>query len=172
VRGAAQESEAKIALKVTAREDLEALLPKGLLHREGIFNLHFLVAFAVGILTILVTSGFGTSERRREIGILKATGWQTDEILLRSLVESLLLSLAASALSIILAFLWLRVLNGYWIASVFLAGVDIRPGFRVPFSLTPVPALLSFLISAVIVMSGTLYSTWRAAIVPPREAMR
>jgi ABC-type lipoprotein release transport system permease subunit len=167
-----QEPEGKMALKVTAREDLEALLPKGLLHREGIFNLHFLVAFAVGILTILVTSGFGTSERRREIGILKATGWQTDEILLRSLVESVLLSLAAASLAIILAFCWLRLLNGYWVASVFLAGVDVRPGFQVPFRLTPVPSLFSFLISLVIVMSGTLYSTWRAAIVPPREAMR
>jgi ABC-type lipoprotein release transport system permease subunit len=165
-------SEAPRAIKVTTREDLEALLPAGLLHREGIFNLHFLVTFVVGILTILVTSGFGTSERRREIGILKATGWQTDEVLLRSLVESVLLSVAGAALAILLAFLWLRVFNGYWIASIYLAGVDVRPGFPVPFRLTPVPVLLALLLAAVLVMSGTLYSTWRAAIVPPREAMR
>src|SRR5262249_6375071 len=66
--------------RVTSREDLRALLPSGLLHREGIFNLHFLLAFVVGILVVLATSGVGLSERRREIGILKATGWQTDEI--------------------------------------------------------------------------------------------
>src|SRR5207244_13388084 len=64
--------------RVVAREDLAALLPQGLLHREGIFTLLFVLAFAVAILVILVTSGFGLSERRREIGILKATGWQTD----------------------------------------------------------------------------------------------
>jgi ABC-type lipoprotein release transport system permease subunit len=165
-------SEGRVTLKVTTREDLQALLPQGLLHREGIFNLHFLVAFAVGILTILVTSGFGTSERRREIGILKATGWQTDEVLYRGLVESFLLSVAGAALSVILAFVWLRLFNGYWIASVFLAGVDVRPDFPVPFRLTPVPVLLSFLVAAVLVMTGTLYSTWRAATVSPREAMR
>lgn len=165
-------SAANMALQVTSREDLQARLPQGLLHREGIFDLIFLVAFVVGILTILVTAGVGTSERRREIGILKATGWQTDEILFRSLVETFLLSLAGAALAIILAFLWLRVLNGYWIASIFLAGVDVRPGFPVPFRLAPVPALLAVLISAIIVMTGTLYSTWRAAVVPPREAMR
>jgi ABC-type lipoprotein release transport system permease subunit len=161
-----------ISLAVTSREDLQALLPAGLLNREGIFNLHFLVAFAVGILTILVTSGFGTSERRREIGILKATGWQTDEILLRSLVESLLLSLAGWALSISLAFIWLRLFNGYWIASIFLQGVDIKPVVTIPFRLMPVPALLGLLISSILVMTGTLYSTWRAAVAPPREAMR
>jgi ABC-type lipoprotein release transport system permease subunit len=160
------------ALRVATREDVEALLPRGVLHREGIFNLHYVLAFSAGILTILVTSGFGTSERRREVGILKATGWQTDEILLRGLVESFLLSLVGAALAVILAFAWLWLLNGYWIASVFLAGVDTRPGFRVPFRLAPVPMLLAFLIAAVVVLSGTLYSTWRAAVVPPREAMR
>jgi ABC-type antimicrobial peptide transport system permease subunit len=163
---------ARTALKVTSREDLQALLPRGLLHREGIFDLIFLVALAVGILTILVTAGVGTSERRREIGILKATGWQTDEVLFRSLVETFLLSMSGGSLAVILAFLWLRVFNGWWIASIFLAGVDVRPGFPVPFRLTPVPVLLAFLIAAILVMTGTLYSTWRAAVVPPREAMR
>src|SRR5262245_30495789 len=158
--------------RVVAREDLAALLPQGLLHRDGIFTLLFALAFAVAILVILVTSGFGLSERRRDIGILKATGWQTDQLLLRSLVESLLLSLAGAALAVVLAFVWLTVLNGWWIAGVFLAGVDTVPGFQVPFRLLPVPVLLAFLISFVVVMTGSLYSTWRAAIVPPRAVMR
>ncbi len=158
--------------KVTAREDLQALLPSGLLHREGIFNLHFVLAFAVGIAVVLVTSGLGLSERRREIGILKATGWQTDEILLRGLVESFLLSLAGASVAVLLAFLWLRGFNGYGIASVFLAGVDRAPGFPVPFRLTPIPVLLALVISFAVVMSGTLYSTWRAATVAPIAAMR
>jgi ABC-type lipoprotein release transport system permease subunit len=158
--------------RVVARDDLKALLPQGPRHREGVFTALFVLAFAVAILVILVTSGFGLSERRREIGILKATGWQTDELLLRSLVESFLLSVAGASLAVVLAFAWLKGLNGYGIAGVFLAGVERAPGFRVPFRLTPVPALLAFLIAFVVVLSGSLYSTWRAAIAPPREAMR
>jgi ABC-type antimicrobial peptide transport system permease subunit len=143
-----------------------------LLHREGIFNLHFLLACVVGALVILVTSGFGLTERRREIGILKATGWQTDEVLLRSLVESFLLGLLGASLAVLLTYAWLRGLNGFWVASVFLAGVGAWPEFPIPFRLTPVPALLALIFSLVMVMSGTLYSTWRAATVSPREAMR
>ena len=71
-----------------------------------------------------------------------------------------------------LAWLWLKPLNGYGIAGLFLAGVDAAPAFTVPSRLTPVPALLAFLLSFVIVGVGTVYSTWRAATVPPREAMR
>jgi ABC-type lipoprotein release transport system permease subunit len=158
--------------RVVTREEAAALLSYGPRQREGVFTLLFVLAFAVAILVVFVTSGFGLSERRREIGILKATGWQTDELLLRSLTESFLLSLGGAAVSVVLAFVWLRGLNGYGIAGVFLAGVDRSPGFRVPFRLTPVPTLLAFLIALVVVMSGSLYSTWRAATAPPREAMR
>src|SRR5207253_11472643 len=109
--------------RVVNREDLAGLLPRGLVHREGVFTLLFVLAFAVGILVVLVTSGFGLSERRREIAILKATGWQTDELLLRSLAESFLVSVAGASLAVVLAFVWLKGLNGYWIAGVFLTGV-------------------------------------------------
>ena len=34
------------------------------------------------------------------------------------------------------------------------------------------PILLAFVLSFVIVLSGTLYSSWRAATVSPLEAMR
>jgi ABC-type lipoprotein release transport system permease subunit len=163
---------ANLRLQVTSRTDLAALLPAGLLHREGIFNLHFVLAFAVGIPIVLVTSGLGLRERRREIGILKATGWQTDEILLRSLVENFLLCLGSASLAVVIAFVWLRLFNGYGIASVFLTGAEAAPAFRVPCRLTPVPALLAFVLSFVVVMSGTLATTWRAATVPPVEAMR
>jgi ABC-type lipoprotein release transport system permease subunit len=159
-------------LKVTSREELNLLLAGGQLHREGVFNLHFLLVFVIGILVILVTSGLGLPERRREIGILKATGWQTDEILLRSLVESLLFSVGGASVSILVAFVWLKLFNGYFIAGIFIAGVALVPSFEVPFRLTPVPAVLAFIIALVVTMSGSLWSTWRSAIAPPDEAMR
>jgi ABC-type lipoprotein release transport system permease subunit len=158
--------------RVTSREELQAVLPSGLLHRGGIFNLHFVLVFAVGIPVILVTSGLGLSERRREVGILKATGWQTDEVLLRGGVESFALSLAGACAATLLAYIWLRWLNGFWIASIFLNGVDVVPALQVPFRLAPIPALFAFLLSFALVMTGTLYSSWRAATVAPIEAMR
>ncbi len=161
-----------VRARVTAREELLALLPRGVLHRQGVFTLHYVLAFGVGILVLLVTSGLGLSERRREVGILKATGWQTDEILLRGAAESLCLSVAGACVALLLAWVWLRLFNGWGVVGFFLAGVEGSPDFPVPFRLTPVPALLGFVLSFVIVLSGTLWSSWRAATVPPREAMR
>jgi ABC-type lipoprotein release transport system permease subunit len=166
------EALARIRPQVTSRADLEALLPRNILHREGIFSLHFVLAFVLGILVVLVTSGVGLAERRREIGILKATGWQTDEVLLRGLVESFLLTLAGASLALVLAGVWLKVFNGYGIAGLFLSGSSFTPAFAVPSRFAPVPALLAFVLSFAVVTSGTLYSTWRAATATPVEAMR
>ncbi|MGE0606040.1 MAG: ABC transporter permease [Pirellulales bacterium] len=159
-------------LRIVPRSQLAALLPRQLLQREGIFNLHFVLAFAVGIPLVLVTSGIGQTERRRETGLLKALGWQTDEILIRGLIENFVLCLLAASLAVIVAFAWLRLGNGVGIAALFLPDVGFRPGFRIPFQLTPLPALLTLLISLAVVMAGTLWSTWRTAVTAPIEAMR
>jgi ABC-type lipoprotein release transport system permease subunit len=161
-----------LRLEVTSSEDLLLLLPRGIRHREGVFSMHLVLASVVAILVLLVSSGLGMSERRREIAILKATGWQTDEILLRSFVESLVLSLTGACLALLLAWLWLRGLNAYGIASAFLDGVDAKPDFPLPYRLTPVPLLLGLVLSLAIVLSGTLYSAWRSASKSPRDAMR
>jgi ABC-type lipoprotein release transport system permease subunit len=158
--------------EVISSEELLATLPRGVRHREGVFDVLFVGAVVVAILVLLVTSGLGLAERRREIGILKATGWQTDEVLLRSFVESLALSLGGAGVAFLLAWAWLRGLNAYGIASIFLTGIDAAPDFPLPFRLAPVPLLLGFVLSFVIVLSGTLFSTWRSAITSPREAMR
>ena len=171
-RDIANAPDAALRRRLVARDDVEAEQFANSMWREGVFTALFVYAFAVGILVVLVTSGVGQSERRREVGILKATGWQTDELLLRSLVESSFVSVAAASLSVVLAVLWLRILNGFGVAGVFLAGADWSPSFRVPSRLTPVPALLAYLIAVIVVTAGSLVSTWRTATTPPREAMR
>ncbi|HEV3436646.1 MAG TPA: ABC transporter permease [Gemmata sp.] len=161
-----------IRLRVMTRQELIGSLPLGGRQREVAFNLHFLLAISASILVLVVTSGIGLSERRREIGILKATGWQTEDVLLRSAAESLALSVASGCIAFLGAWVWLRVFNGYGLASIFLTGAAITPDFRVPYRLTPVPLILAFVFSSVVGLSGTLYSTWRASTAAPREALR
>lgn len=157
---------------VVTRDDVLALLPRGPLRREGVFTAHMLLALIAALLVLLVTSGLGLSERRREVGVLKACGWHTDEVLLRGAAEGLCLSLIGAALSLLLAWLWLRVFNGFGVAALYLDGALLVPDFRVPYRLTPVPALLALVLALTVVLTGTLWSVWRAAAAPPREAMR
>lgn len=162
----------RIGASVSDQAELGALCREAAAHRDGIFHLHCILACSVGILAVLVTSGYGSTERTREVGILKAIGWQTDEVMLRSASESMLLSLAGAAVSVWTAWLWLRMFNGYGIAGLFLPGLQRGEPVHVPFLLVPVPLLLAFLLAWVVVTSGSLYTTWRTAIAPPAAAMR
>jgi ABC-type lipoprotein release transport system permease subunit len=158
--------------RVTTRDDVEALLLRRVLDRETLFLLPLVVAFAVGVPLVLVSSGAGLVERRREAGLLRAIGWIQDELLFRCLVESAVLAAIGGASAVVLAFLWLRVFNGVGIAPVLFPGAGRVPGFRVPWHLGAIPVLLAFSVTGVLIAAGTLTSTWRAATAPPAEAMR
>ena len=71
------------------------------------------------------------------------------------------MSLACACVALLLAWVWLRLLNGYGIVGLFVDGAGIKPDFSVPYRLTPAPFVLAFVLSFAIVLTGTLYSSWR-----------
>jgi ABC-type lipoprotein release transport system permease subunit len=164
--------DSRLEVRVTGREELNALWSAAAAHRDGVFQLHWMLVLIVAILAVLVTSVLGSSERRSEVGILKAIGWRTDEVLLRAAVEGLLLSLAGASLAVMLDWVWLRMANGYGIAHLFLPSLGFSPQVRIPFHLVPVPVVLGAVLSWVVVTAGSLYATWRTAMTPPASALR
>lgn len=160
------------SLRIQSRDLVRQYFNKGFTLKEGIFTALYTVAFALAIPALLVSSGFGLSERRREIGVLKATGWQTSEILEMVVFENLIISLTAAPLALLMAFIWMKGLNGLFISQFFISEIGLLPPFQVPSRFLPLPALLSFFFSLIITMVGSLYSSWRAAVIPPAEAMK
>jgi ABC-type antimicrobial peptide transport system permease subunit len=140
--------------------------------KGGVFAILYSVAFAVAIPALLLISGFGFSHKKREIGILKATGWQTQEILEMVILENVILALTAAPVSLILSFIWIRVLNAPFIGQVFISEIGNVAPFPIPSRFMPVPFMLSFFFALVLTLTGSIYSTWKAAVVSPAEAMK
>ncbi len=169
---AVNEKSTEPPLRVQDRDLVKRYFLRGYNYKAGVFTVLYTVAFALAIPSILVTSGFGLTERRREIGVLKATGWQTQEVLEMVALENLVISLTGAPLAILLSILWLKVFNGAFIAQFFIAELGLFTRFPVPARFLPLPAILSFLFAVLLTMVGSLYSTWKTAIIPPAEAMR
>jgi len=159
-------------LRVTTREESRAQLPQSLRHIDGVFQIHFALAFAVGIPLLLVASGIGLQERRREAALLKATGWMTDQLLLRAFVESLVLCVLASSVAVIASWAWLALGNAWGLAGIFLPGMEADAAVGVPYRLGFEAALVASVLSLCIVATGSLYSTWRVATAPVRMVLR
>lgn len=151
---------------------IELYVKKGFMLKEGVFTALYVVAFALGVPAILVASGFGLSERKKEIGIMKATGWQTLEVLELISFEQLLISLLGATIAIVLSILWVKGFHGVFLAQFFIAEITMLPKFALPARFLPLPCFLSFFFAFLLTMVGSVYSSWRASTVSPVVSMK
>ena len=159
-------------LRVQNRELIQRYSQRGFGVRAGVFAGFHCLAFALGIPALSVLSGIGLSERRREIGVLKALGWQTREVLLTVALESLLLGVFGFLLALILATFWVHLFNGAFLRQFFVPGFESMIPFRVPAEVFPVPFFLGLFLAGTLAMLGGVYPAWRTAVVPPAEALK
>jgi ABC-type lipoprotein release transport system permease subunit len=160
------------SLRVQDKSLIRRYFQRGFNYKAGVFAALYTVAFALAIPALLIVSGFGQAERRKEIGIIKATGWQTQEVMEMVALENLIISLTSAPLAILMAMAWLKLFNGAFIAQFFIAEIGLMAPFPVPSRFLPLPCILAFLFAIVLMMSGSLYTTWKTAATPPVEAMR
>jgi len=158
--------------RVQTKNIARSYVEKGFNTKGGIFVVLYTVAFAIAIPAILVLSGFGLSGRKKEIGILKATGWQTLDVLEMVFFENIILACIAAPAALVISFIWIKLFNAPFIAQLFISGIESTAPFPVPSRIMPLPFILSFFFSLILTMVGSIYSTWKAAVVPPAEAMR
>jgi ABC-type lipoprotein release transport system permease subunit len=159
-------------LRVVSRRIAKEMFRRGFSRRAGVFAALYLIAFALAIPSIAVASGLGFSERRREVGLYRASGWQTVEVLEMVIFENLILSVAGATLALLVSILWMKLANGFFIAQFFLPEVGVVPGFEVTTRFLPLPALLAYLVGITLTMVGSLYYTYRTATIPPMEAIQ
>lgn len=166
-----EESEQPI-LRVQTKELIDRYSKRGFNIKAGVFAGFYCLVFALGIPAIGVISGFAQSERRREIGVMKALGWQTPEVLEMVALENLILSVMSVPCIILAATVWIHIFNGVVISKFFIANFDIMIPFSVPSRIFPIPFVLGIMVAMILTMVGSIYSTWKTAIVPPSEAMK
>jgi ABC-type antimicrobial peptide transport system permease subunit len=120
-----------------------------------------LLALIVGGISMMNTMIMSVYERTREIGTLRAVGWQRGRVLWMVLKESVVLSLLGATIGFVAAIVlgWLMSLIPMW--GDFLK-IVVTP------SLLLQTAIIGLLLGAI----GGLYPAWRAANLSPVEALR
>ena len=159
-------------LRVQTKDLIARYANRGFNLKAGVFSGFYCLVFALGIPAIGVISGFGQHERRREIGVMKALGWQTPEILEMIALENLVLSLISVPCIILASIGWIHIFNGAIMSKFFIANWDVMIPFAVPARSFPIPFVLCIMMAMILTMVGSIYSTWKTAIVPPSEAMK
>ena len=115
-----------------------------------------IVIGGIGIINVMIMSVF---ERTREIGVLKAVGWRSSRILTMILGESIILTLTAAVVGIIVGVVGVTVL-------LMVTNAGFKPELTLSILLRALG--IAFLVGII----GGLYPAFRASRLPPTEALR
>jgi putative ABC transport system permease protein len=149
-------------LTTTTNTQLSSLADKsmgGIKTASAAISVLAIVIGGIGIINVMIMSVF---ERTREIGVLKAVGWKSSDILIMILGESIILTLVAAVVGIILGYVGSEGLLAFFSTT----GSVIKPVFSIDI------VIRAFVIALVVGIIGGLYPAYRASRLPPTEALR
>jgi putative ABC transport system permease protein len=119
-----------------------------------------LLAIVIGGIGVINTMIMSVYERTREIGVLKAVGWKDRRILSMILGESIVLTLAAGVVGIIMGLVAIQVLLVLGMSGF------IQPVYA------PDVFLRGLAVALIVGLIGGFYPAYRASRLPPTEALR
>ncbi|HBA87641.1 MAG TPA: ABC transporter permease [Geobacter sp.] len=113
-----------------------------------------------------------SADQRREIGILKAIGWETSDVMLMKCWEGSVISLTAFLAGVILAYLHVFLGSASLFAPVLKGWSTLYPSFRLTPYLDFGEIVVLFLLTVVPYTVATIVPSWRAAVTDPDQVMR
>jgi len=158
--------------RVIAREEMRRTYEAAFNWRQGVL-LTFLstVLLAFALLAWDKASGL-SAEERREIGILKALGWETGDVLQMKLWEGALVSLCAFLAGYVLAWLHVFYADAPLFTAVLKGWSVLYPHFTLAPQVDVAQIATLFFLTVLPFVAATVVPVWRAATLDPDEVMR
>ena len=111
-------------------------------------------------------------EEKREIGILKAIGWETSDIIRMKFWEGLVVSLSSFLMGILLAYIHVFLASFMLFEPVLKGWAVLYPEFKITPFIDGAQLASLFFLTVVPYTVATIIPCWRAAIVDPDSVMR
>ncbi len=181
IRAKNQKELSTIARKIAERlPDTRIILREEILRTyDAVFNwrggvlILILMGAALAFIILAWDKGSGMSqEERREIGILKAIGWETSDVIFMKFWEGIAISFTSFLTGIILAYLHVYLGSATLFEPVLKGWAVVYPRFTlIPFIDASQIAALFFL-TVVPYSVATIIPSWKAAVTDPDSVMR
>ncbi len=113
-----------------------------------------------------------SAEERREIGILKAIGWETSDIIAVKTYEGLFVSFFSFSSGILTAYLHVFFSSAFLFTPALKGWSVLYPDFRITPFIDPYQVAILFFLTVAPYTVATIVPSWRAAIVDPDSVMR
>jgi len=137
------------------------------------FMLITLVGCLLAFVMMVWDKGSGLSaEEKREIGILKATGWDTSDILIMKFWEGLGISLISFLIGFIASYVYIFLLGAPILKYLVIGWSVLYPPFKFTPSMHADQLLVIFFLTVIPYTIVTIIPSWKAAIIDPDTVIR
>ncbi|MDP2433667.1 MAG: FtsX-like permease family protein [Pseudomonadota bacterium] len=158
--------------RAIAREEMRRSYEAAFNWRQGVL-LTFLSTLMAAFALLAWDKASGLSaEERREIGILKAVGWETGDVLRMKLWEGALVSLCAFLAGYVLAWLHVFYADAPLFTAVLKGWSVLYPRFALAPQVDVAQIATLFFLTVLPFVAATVVPVWRAATLDPDEVMR
>ena len=113
-----------------------------------------------------------SAEEKREIGILKAIGWETSDVLQMKFWEGLAVSLCAFLLGVLLAYGHIFLSAASLFKPALMGWSTLYPDFRLTPFIDAYQVAILFFFTVLPYTVATIIPSWRAATTDPDLIMR
>jgi len=135
--------------------------------RSGLILAMFAGALAAFIILAWDKATGLSAEEKQEIGILKAIGWETSDILEMKFWEGLVISLTSFMCGLILAYLHIFLLDGFLFAPALKGWSVIYPHFNLAPFIDFYQIAILMAITVLPYIASTIIPSWKASITDP-----
>jgi ABC-type lipoprotein release transport system permease subunit len=141
-------------------------------NRAGFFSLvWYIILIAVALIAFNQTVVVG-HESKFEVGLLKALGFSTSDVIQIRLLESAILGTIAGSIGLTVGILYDAVLNAPVLREFMLGWANLYPSFSLPVYISAQTVLITYAITIVPLLFATVIPSWLNATVDPDIAMR
>jgi ABC-type lipoprotein release transport system permease subunit len=113
-----------------------------------------------------------SADEKREIGILKAIGWETSDVIAVKTYEGSVVSFFSFTIGILLAYGHVFFTSAFLFAPALKGWSVLYPDFRITPFIDPYQVAILFFLTVAPYTVATIIPSWRAAIVDPDSVMR
>jgi ABC-type antimicrobial peptide transport system permease subunit len=140
--------------------------------RGGIVALLWLVLLITAILLAFTVSASGSDEARREVGLLKALGYDTVDVLEIRMFESLTLGMLGASLGVSSAIVFDFVLGAPILSGYLLGWSLLLLNGGLPLAISAPTIFTLYVVAIVPILVATVVPAWRNAITEPDVVLR
>jgi ABC-type antimicrobial peptide transport system permease subunit len=140
--------------------------------RGGVVALLWAILLITVILLAFTVSASGSDEARREVGLLKALGYDTVDVLEIRMFESLTLGILGASLGVSFAIVFDYILGAPVLSEYLLGWSLLLLNGGLPLAISGPTIFTLYVVSIVPILVATVVPAWRSAITEPDVVLR